>query len=127
MDRKRHGVRRQSASGNGAFERTKAWRDAEDLRACESGVALRLPPQSKTHQPQRGGMFVVRAMKRNSSSVLVAVRKDRNRPPRRGLGIFLAWRATKISLLTELVTLEESIEDAIRDKAPRSQERVPLK
>ncbi len=38
-------------------------------RACESGVALRLPPQSKTRQPQRGDIFVDRAMKRNSSSV----------------------------------------------------------
>jgi hypothetical protein len=29
-------------------------------------------------QPRRGGIVVVRAMKRNSSSVLVAVRKHRN-------------------------------------------------
>jgi hypothetical protein len=36
------GVRWQSGSGDGASGRAK------DLRACESGVALRLPPQSKT-------------------------------------------------------------------------------
>ena len=42
------GVRRQSGSGDGAFERTGNHLDAKDYRACESGVALRLPPQSKT-------------------------------------------------------------------------------
>ena len=41
------GVRRQSGSGDGALGRMEESTDAEDLRACESGVALRLPPQSK--------------------------------------------------------------------------------
>ncbi len=34
------GVRRQSGSGDGAFGRTGNKLDAEDFRACESGVAL---------------------------------------------------------------------------------------
>jgi hypothetical protein len=38
------GLRRQSGSGDGAFGRTGNIRDAKDFRACESGVALRLPP-----------------------------------------------------------------------------------
>jgi hypothetical protein len=42
------GLRRQSGSGDGAFERTGNKLDTKDFRACESGVALRLPPQSKT-------------------------------------------------------------------------------
>jgi hypothetical protein len=42
------GLRRQSGSGDGAFGRTRNIRDAKDFRACESGVAQRLPPQSKT-------------------------------------------------------------------------------
>jgi hypothetical protein len=41
------GVRRQSGSGDGAFGRTEDSTVAEGLRACESGVALRWPPQSK--------------------------------------------------------------------------------
>jgi len=54
------GLRRQSGSGDGAFERTSALFVELDFRACESGVALRLPPQSKTLrepepcQPQGG-------------------------------------------------------------------------
>jgi len=35
-------------SGDGAFGRTGNIIHAKDCRACESGVALRLPPQSKT-------------------------------------------------------------------------------
>jgi hypothetical protein len=42
------GLRRQSGSGDGAFGRTEDSMNAKDIRACESGVALRLPPQSKT-------------------------------------------------------------------------------
>jgi hypothetical protein len=42
------GLRRQSGSGDGAFRWTEDLTDAEDFHACESGVALRLPPQSKT-------------------------------------------------------------------------------
>ena len=42
------GVRRQSGSGDGAFGRTDNICEAKNFRACESGVALRLPPQSKT-------------------------------------------------------------------------------
>ena len=42
------GLRRQSGSGDGAFGRTRNIRAAKNFRACESGVVLRLPPQSKT-------------------------------------------------------------------------------
>jgi hypothetical protein len=35
-------------SGDCAFGHTEVTRKREDRRACESGVALRLPPQSKT-------------------------------------------------------------------------------
>ena len=41
-------MRRQSESGDGAFERTRAPLDANNLSAYKSGVALCLPPQSKT-------------------------------------------------------------------------------
>jgi hypothetical protein len=34
-------------SGDSAFERTEARLDSTTSRPCESGVALRLPPQSK--------------------------------------------------------------------------------
>src|SRR5487761_2381340 len=44
----RYGLRRRSRSGDGAFERTRTKLAAKDFRAGESGVALRLPPQSKT-------------------------------------------------------------------------------
>jgi hypothetical protein len=36
-------------SGDGAFERTKRILLLKIFRACESGVALRLPPQSKIY------------------------------------------------------------------------------
>ena len=53
------GMRRQSGSGDGAFGRTRHKLDAKDFRACKSGVALRLPPQSKTtsafRMPQGNG------------------------------------------------------------------------
>jgi hypothetical protein len=35
-------------SDDGAFERTRSADDSNPRGACESGVALRLPPQSKT-------------------------------------------------------------------------------
>jgi len=44
------GLRRQSASGDGAFEterRVRLVRPARSYHTLESGVALRLPPQSK--------------------------------------------------------------------------------
>jgi hypothetical protein len=44
----RLGLRRQSGSGDGALGRTGTGIDADDLRAGESGVALRWPPPSKT-------------------------------------------------------------------------------
>jgi hypothetical protein len=50
------GLRRQSGSGDGAFGRTRNKLDTKDFRACKSGVALRLPPQSKTiHIPNSAG------------------------------------------------------------------------
>jgi hypothetical protein len=41
------GLRRQSGSGDGAFERAGNDQTGDNRRACESGVALRFPPQSK--------------------------------------------------------------------------------
>ena len=41
------GVRRQSGSGDGAFGRTQRVTNPKMLHSCKSGVALRLPPQSK--------------------------------------------------------------------------------
>jgi len=46
--RSRHGLRRQSASGDGAFARTGEPQVLEDRRPHESGVALCFPPQSMT-------------------------------------------------------------------------------
>jgi hypothetical protein len=40
-------------SGDGAFGRKQPLRIREIRRACESGVALRLPPQSKTRSGLR--------------------------------------------------------------------------
>jgi hypothetical protein len=40
-------------SGDGAFRRKQPLRTREMRRACESGVALRLPPQSKTRSGLR--------------------------------------------------------------------------
>jgi hypothetical protein len=48
----RHGLRRQSESGDGAFGRTNDG-TINPPSACESGVALRLPPQSKTCLEER--------------------------------------------------------------------------
>jgi hypothetical protein len=42
----RHGLRRQSASGDGAFRAGESYGSFNPSGACESGVALRLPPQS---------------------------------------------------------------------------------
>jgi hypothetical protein len=59
------GLRRQSGSGDGAFGRTGTKLAAKDFRVCESGVALRLPPQSKTTsafripQGQRGAWLAL--------------------------------------------------------------------
>jgi len=53
------GLRRQSGSGDDAFGWTEDSRDAKDLRACESGVALRLPPQSKTTSAEAKRIFHV--------------------------------------------------------------------
>jgi hypothetical protein len=41
-------LRPAERSGDGAFEWTRMRLDTKVFRACESGVALRLPPQSKT-------------------------------------------------------------------------------
>jgi hypothetical protein len=41
------GLRRQSGSGDGAFARSIRFQIFDTSRADESGVALRLPPQSK--------------------------------------------------------------------------------
>jgi hypothetical protein len=53
-DEGRFGVRRQSGSGDGAFGRTMMIEQSNRSRACESGVALRLPPQSKTRSAMAG-------------------------------------------------------------------------
>jgi hypothetical protein len=45
--RQRLGLRWQSASVDGAFERTRSVEVSNPRRADKSGVALRLPPQSK--------------------------------------------------------------------------------
>jgi hypothetical protein len=42
------GLRRQRGSGDGAFERARLVVDPKTFHPCESGVALRFPPQSKT-------------------------------------------------------------------------------
>jgi hypothetical protein len=42
------GAEVRSASGDGAFGWAEGSRHAEGFCVCESGVALRLPPQSKT-------------------------------------------------------------------------------
>lgn len=42
------GLRRQCGSGDGAFGQAETDRVGEGGRVCESGVALRFPPQSKT-------------------------------------------------------------------------------
>jgi hypothetical protein len=44
----KYGLRRQSGSGDGAFARRSVLDFSATSRAGESGVALRLPPQSKT-------------------------------------------------------------------------------
>ena len=66
-------------------------------RACESGVALRLPPQSQTRQLQWGDTFVESAMENEFK-----LRQEQNMPPRRGWGILWREWPKKISLLTEL-------------------------
>lgn len=50
------GLRRQSGSGDGAFGWAENDQTGESRRACESGVALRFPPQSKTLVAQRAAV-----------------------------------------------------------------------
>ena len=69
--------------------------DALPDTACLANFRLSLWDETE-RQPRRGGIFVVRAMKRNSSSV----RSGICRPD--GAGEFLMRGSTKISLLTEL-------------------------
>jgi hypothetical protein len=79
-------VRRPSGNGDGAFVRPKTGDSSPAFRAGESGVALRLPPQSKTpngkqwflkkrdetemafdFQRQRRGIFVVHRLPNESA------------------------------------------------------------
>ena len=54
-DAQRLGVRWQSASGDTAFGGRVFFDFENGFRACESGVALRFPPQSKTRSREIRG------------------------------------------------------------------------
>jgi hypothetical protein len=67
MEQARHGVRRQSGSGDGAFGRTTMME--RSTRLVRAKAVSRCACHRSPRQPRRGDIFVESVMKMNSSSV----------------------------------------------------------